>query len=397
MNCNGATERVAGAHAHASTVAALRIVPDRPRVTFGDPRTASIRLAPAWDDLAGAASEPNAFAERWFVAPGFDHLPLPDSLRLAEVWEGDRLLGLLPLSIGRRYGRLPVRHVVNWLHHHAFLGTPLVRAGREQDFWAALIAALDAARWPRGFLHINGLVEGGAVHHGLIAAAAHVGRRCDTVHRAVRAQLDAGLTPEAYYEATVRKKKRKELKRLSARLAEMGTVHTTRLTRRADLPAWCDAFLALEASGWKGRSASALASQAETDAFFRAMMAGAWAAGRLEMLRMELDGRPIAMLVNFLVPPGAFSFKIAFDEEYARFSPGVLIQIENLEILTRPDIAWMDSCAAENHPMIDSLWSGRRAIVRVTMPLAGARRRLAFGFARALERGRAWLRTRGKR
>lgn len=395
MGHGGATERVAGGRAYASAAAPLRAVPATPYAAFGEVRGASARLAAAWDDLAAAASEANAFAERWFVAPGLDHLLLPDGLRLAEVWEGDRLLGLLPLSIGRRYGRIPVRHVVNWLHHHAFLGTPLVRAGREQAFWQTLIAALDAARWPRGFLHVNGLVEGGAVHRGLIAAAEGAGRRCDTVHRAARAQLDAGLTPEAYYETTVRKKKRKELKRLAARLSEMGAVRTIRLTRPADLPAWCEAFLVLEASGWKGRSASALASRRETDAFFREMMTGAWAAGRLEMLRMELDGRPIAMLVNFLVPPGAFSFKIAFDEEYARFSPGVLIQIENLQILTRPDIAWMDSCAAENHPMIDSLWSGRRTIVRVTVPLAGARRRLAFGLARMLERGRAWLRTRG--
>ena len=36
------------------------------------------------------------------------------------------------------------------------------------------------------------------------------------------------------------------------------------------------------------------------------MLAGAWEAGRLQFLRLDLGERPIAMLVNFLAAPGAF-------------------------------------------------------------------------------------------
>src|SRR3546814_7316636 len=67
--------------------------------------------------------------------------------------------------------------------------------------------------------------------------------------------------------------------------------------------------------------------------------------GRLHFLRMDLDGRAIAMLVNFRHGEGAFSFKIAFDEALGRFSPGVLIEIANLQaVLGDPAIGWMDSC-----------------------------------------------------
>jgi hypothetical protein len=45
----------------------------------------------------------------------------------------------------------------------------------------------------------------------------------------------------------------------------------------------------------------------------------------------------------------------------------------------------MDSCAAEHHPMIDSLWGGRRSVVRVTIRLAGIRRGLIYYGCRALE------------
>ncbi|MCW4461620.1 GNAT family N-acetyltransferase [Sphingomonas sp. BT-65] len=351
-------------------------------------------FAAQWDDLAANAAEPNVFAERWFVSAGAAHLhPGPDG-RLLAVRDAGQLIGLLPLTTKPRYGRLPIRHVENWLHYHCFLGGPLLRRGHEQAAWTLILATLDADPQATGLLHLTGLVENGPVHRALLAVA---GRPCDTVHRIERALLETTLSPQAYYEATVRKKKRKEIKRLQSRLAELGAVTNTRLTNRDDLPGWIDTYLALEQSGWKGRSGSALACQPHTAAFFRDALTGAFDAGRLELLRLDLDERPLAMLVNFLAAPGSFSFKTAFDEEFARYSPGVLVQLENLAILNRPGIAWMDSCASADHPMIDSLWGERRAIVRVTLPFAGWRSRALFHAARAVERAADALRARRQR
>jgi hypothetical protein len=109
------------------------------------------------------------------------------------------------------------------------------------------------------------------------------------------------------------------------------------------------------------------------------------------MLRIDLDDKAIAMLVNFRHGDGAFSFKIAFDETLGRFSPGVLIEIANLHAVQgSPDIGWMDSCAAPDHPMIDSLWAERRTIVQYRVALHGAglarmQRRGAFAVANGVE------------
>ncbi|HST37464.1 MAG TPA: GNAT family N-acetyltransferase, partial [Allosphingosinicella sp.] len=230
--------------------------------------------------------------------------------------------------------------------------------------------------------------ENGPVHRGLLEAREGV-----TVHREVRAFLESELSPDAYYEQAVRQKKRKEIRRLQNRLAELGPVETEILDDPADLPAWCDTYLAFEKAGWKGEEGTALACAPDTAAFFHAALAGAWAAGRLQFLRLTVGDRTIAMLVNFLTPPGSFSFKTVFDEDYARFSPGVLIQLENLRnVLTSDEIAWMDSCASEDHPMIDGLWTERRSIVRVSVRLKGFRRGLIFRLCRALERGAGALR-----
>ncbi len=348
-------------------------------------------LAGEWDALAVDAAEPDAFAERWFAAAS-RHLAPPHARMLAVRRDG-QLIGLMPVVPATRYGRIPLLHSENWAHYHRFLGAPLLRHGQEAAAWTAILSALDGDRDAGALLHVSGLVEHGPAHRGLVEASRQLGRPCDTVHRIERALLATHLPPDDYYAATVRKKKRKELGRLRSRLVEQGVVQTRRLTPEDSVEAWIDAFLALERAGWKGEAGSALACTPETAAFFRDAVLGAHEAGRLDMIRIDLDGAAIAMLVNLLAPPGAFSFKTAFDERLSRFSPGVLLQIDNLQLLARGDIRWMDSCAVENHPMINSLWGERRAIVRVSVPLAGPVRRAQFTAVRSLERAAATVRA----
>jgi CelD/BcsL family acetyltransferase involved in cellulose biosynthesis len=359
-----------------------------PRVLVRPLAAAIDDLAAEWTALAEIAAEPNAFAEHWFAAASLPTMAAGRDIRLLEVRRGPRLIGLLPLEAHRGYARLPVRIARNWAHDQMFLMTPLVAAGEETAFWIAILATLDDAGWAGALLHLRALNEDGPVLRGLAAARP----AASIAYREVRALLQSDLDPQAYYERAVRQKKRKELRRLRNRLAEQGPVTLRSLDDSAQVDDWCTLYLAMEKAGWKGAAGSALAGRPETDAFFRAAVGAAWESGKLQFLRLDAGGTTIAMLVNFLSPPGSFSFKTVFDEAYARFSPGVLIQRENLEILGDPRIAWMDSCAAADHPMIDSLWTERRAIVRVSVPLRGARRAAIFAVCRALERGSAMLR-----
>jgi Acetyltransferase (GNAT) domain len=337
------------------------------------------RFVGAWNDLTKVAAEPNAFAESWFLRPALEQFDAANLARIFALWDGDKLCGLMPISLQPRYGRWPVPHVQNWLHHNAFLGTPLVRAGYEQRFWQAYLECLDRDPGQALFGHIHCLTVGGVVSEALETVCAIQKRRCGLVHRAERALLERGLAPEAYLEVAVRSKKRKELRRQKNRLAEQGALTLARDDSATGLAEWAQEFLALEQKGWKGGNGSALACADETRTLFCEILSGAAAAGRLERLDLRLDGKPLAMLVNFHCPPGSFSFKTAFDEDYSRFSPGVLLQIENLALLEHPDIAWCDSCAAEGHPMIDSLWTARRSVGRYSVAIGGSGRRAIFG------------------
>lgn len=343
------------------------------------------RFIDAWNGLAAQAVEPNPFSESWFLRPALEQFDPANRSQLFSLWDGDQLCGLMPISVQPRYGRWPMPHVQNWLHHNAFLGTPLVRSGYEEIFWQTYLAQLDTDPGQALFAHLHCLTIGGALATALERVCADQKRRCALVQRAERAFLERGLTPEAYLENAVRGKKRKELRRQKNRLSEEGTLTFARDGSATGLDEWTQEFLALERRGWKGEYGSALACAAETRTLFAEILSGSAAAGKLERLDLRLDGKPLAMLVNFLCAPGSFSFKTAFDEEYSRFSPGVLLQIENLALLEHPDIEWCDSCAAEGHPMIDSLWTGRRAIGRYSVAIGGAARRAAFGALLAAE------------
>ncbi|APW73046.1 MULTISPECIES: GNAT family N-acetyltransferase [Sphingopyxis] len=345
-----------------------------------DPLSLSPELAASWDALANEASEPNPFAERWCLQPALHLLDPERRARLVMVRDGDGgpVIGVMPLAPADRYGRLPLRHAIGWAHPNHFLGLPLVRAGFERLFWSILLGWCDAAPWARTLVHLPRLTEDGPLHRALADVAQGRGRAVEIVHREERALLDSRLSPDAYWQAAVRAKKRKELRRQTKRLADQGELAFRRWRPDEPLDPWIDAFLDLEMRGWKGRAGSALASHGETEAWFRATLAGAVATDRLAMSALDLDGRPLAMLIHFLCPPGGFSFKTAFDEAYARFSPGVLLQRENLDLLADPAIDWVDSCAVPHHPMIDSIWRERRRLVWVNVPLSAAPDRWRF-------------------
>jgi hypothetical protein len=345
--------------------------------------------AEEWHALALNAAEPNAFSEHWYLAPALRHLAGKRQLRTIAVRDDHgKLAGIMAVTTSPRYGRAPAMHVTNWIHFQCFMGTPLVRKDACEAFWLAVLDLLDRSSWAPGFLSIQGLDETGPVCRGLFAAAARLKRPCPIVHRYQRAMLQTRLGADAYLAQNVRGKKRKELRRLANRLADLGEVRFSVLKEEAQLSSWIRDFLMLESSGWKGREGAAFAREAGMTAFFHDVMTGAQANGRLDFQRLDIDGAPIAMLINFRTPPGSWSFKIAYDEAMARFSPGVLIEMENLRlVLQDEEVDWMDSCAAPDHPMINSLWAERRSIVQLSTPLSGVRRRAVYAACRAAETG----------
>ena len=342
-----------------------------------------------WDDLAARAVEPNPFCESWFLVPSLTRLDPAEKVRLLVLEADGRLAGLMPLRLHGSYYGYPLPHWRNWVHDNAFCGLPLVARGMESLFWREVLAWADEHCGAALFLHLTQMPGAGPVNAALKGVLAEECRRAATVHAEERALLSSHLTPEAYLEQAMPGKKRKELRRQHRRLAELGQLAVQRLSTPADVAAWAGRFLDLESRGWKGEAGSALACDPANAAMFAEVLAGAAAQGRVECLSLLLDGRDIAMLASFVTPPGAYSFKTAFDEDYARFSPGVLLQCENLAMLDRAEVDWTDSCAVQDHAMIDHIWRERRPVLRHSIAIGGAARQKLFDILSRRETGHA--------
>jgi CelD/BcsL family acetyltransferase involved in cellulose biosynthesis len=339
----------------------------------------------AWERLAARAAEPNPFFEPWFLLPALRQWGEPERVVTKAWFHAGRLAGLLPVVRSARYYGHGVTHAKGWLHPNAFCGVPLIAAGHEEAFWRAMLAHFDRRARRALFWHLPAMPADGPANAALERVLAGDGRAHYRVAEERRALLAGETSAEAYLAGAMSAKKRKELRRQRSRLAEEGTLIFERLENDAGLAAWIAEFLALEAAGWKGEAGSALASAPATRALFDQALTGAAAAGRLERLALRLDGRAIAMLANFITPPGAYSFKTAYDEAYARFSPGMLLQLENLALLERADVQWADSCAAQGHPMIERLWRGQRLMISRNIAIGGPVRRAAFRMLMAWE------------
>ncbi|MEM8726001.1 MAG: GNAT family N-acetyltransferase, partial [Pseudomonadota bacterium] len=332
----------------------------------------------AWEQLARDAAEPNPYYEHWFALPSLDQFAEGLGCCLLTHYTGDRLTGLLPIALRKPYYNYPLPHASAWLHDNAFCGAPLVERGQEHAFWAALFNQFDREPGRALFLHLPFLPSEGALTSALDAVLEETQRHGVTVHRMERAMLASDATPEDYFAQSMKPKARKELRRQRKRLEEEGGLTFERQRDERGISDWIGDFLALEAAGWKGDAGSALASSRHTSDFFAAAIEGASRTGKLERLTLRLDGKPIAMLANFVTPPGVYSFKTTFDEAYSRFSPGLQLQIENLDLLERDDIDWADSCAAQGHSMIERIWSEKRRMESRNIAIGGPVRRAIF-------------------
>ena len=140
-----------------------------------------------------------------------------------------------------------------------------------------------------------------------------------------------------------------------------------------------DAFLALERSGWKGEQGTALACSPKDERFFRQAAAGFHADGRLLMYGLWLDERPVALHAAFLdarTRAESAAFKIAYDEAYAKQSPGVLLEVWAIgeQHGPRPLAVRVDTCAWSGNPLWNELLLDRRELAHLMVGPRGPRR-----------------------
>jgi len=341
---------------------------------------------PAWEKLVAEALEPNVFYEPWMLMPAIAAYGLGRQLQFVLILRPDpsgqkqktpRLCGFFPLEVHTHYNglgkRLPIRTLSLWRPPRCYDCTPHVDALYAQDALSSFFDWLDSGVHGCPLLQFT-RINGDGPFARLLTD--HFYRHANLTYVTdcyIRALFRPSVDAEQYIQQTVSAKHRRTLRSQETRLARKGRLDYLVLEREEDVESWIEQFLKLEASGWKGQEGTAFACSEADRAFFSEIVKEAFRRGQLMMLALHLNGQPIASKCNLISGPGSFAFRIAFDEEYSEFSPGVLLELENIRQLhARPEIRWMDSCADPDNFMVNHLWRDRRTIPTI---LVGTGRR----------------------
>ena len=342
-------------------------------VELVEDRSALVKHQAAWDVLAQSAIEPNVFFEPWMFLPAAQFFEPNTPLCCVFVYRRAPLLGAPPILCGffpferrRRYRGLPIRSLRLWEPRYV-LFTPLVHR-----IWAreTLHVLLDWIVSKEGCPLVEmPMIHGEGPWHQALVDVLNERRMLSFVDEIyTRALIRRGPDAESYCAAALDKERLRNWRRQRRRLSEQGKFETRVLQPDDDPERWIEQFLRLEASGWKGQEKTALGMIESSEAIFRASARNGFALGKLQMLGLFLDEKPIALKCNYLTGAGGFTFKIAYDENYARYSPGVLLELDNIEQMhRRPGLEWLDSCAVPDHAMMNRIWKERRTIQSVTL------------------------------
>jgi hypothetical protein len=214
-----------------------------------------------------------------------------------------------------------------------------------------------------------------------------------------RALLDRAVAPtaEAYFDATLSTSTRKSLRRKRRALEEIGPLRLNVGINAADTTAGFNNFKQLEAAGWKGRDRTALAQDAEGEAYVRGRMLAGAVDGLAFTVVMSAGERPVAGGL-FLRAGGEVGFwKTAYDETLAKHSPGVVFDMMLTEWLYAQP--WFERLDAGHDDSVDPatlIWKQRRKMANVVIDLApgSLKGRAVAALLRLRQRLRVWRNAR---
>ncbi|MDW9416162.1 GNAT family N-acetyltransferase [Sinorhizobium meliloti] len=344
------------------------------------PARAGYDLQRELDFLSNRAIEQNVFFTGRFLAPAMPRLE-DRVIRLAVIRDQSeqrsRLRFLMPFSIEKPGFSIGATIIRAWSNPFGPLGTPLLDAEDAAETISNLYEALAApsAGLPPVLVLPDIRLNG---KFAQLARAVAIGENLpltvtDTFSRPM---LESLLDGPTYLREAVSSQHLRELKRQWNNLAKQGALVYNVARQPDEIRLRMEEFLVLEASGWKGRERSAMIMDRFRAAFAREAVNNLAEADSVRIHTLDLDGKAIATVIVLLMAGEAFAWKTAYDERFAKYSPGKLLVAELTEWhLDDANIIRSDSCAVPDHPVMSRLWQEREEMGTLVIGLAQNRDR----------------------
>ena len=339
-------------------------------------------LVADWESLAAEAAQPNPFYEHWLLLPALAAFG-GGELRCFAVWQDGVLAGLFPMRYAPRYRGLPVGVLSTWRHRNMMIGTPLVREKTAAQCIAAFLAEL-----PAPLVEFELIPTDGPFYAALTDAAPPASVAWFVRDAYARAVLARDRDPRSRFNSNMKN----NLRRWEKGLRATGELKPVSLQPGDDVGRWAAEFMALEAGGWKGKAGTALSCREDDRRFVADVLPEAHRRGRLRITGLDLAGRPLARHIMLGAGDGAFTFKIAYDEAYSSFAPGIVGEVENVrQFMETPGPRWLDSNTAPESKNYARVWKERRTVQTIALGLrrSGRLALAALPFLRLLKRRRS--------
>ena len=339
------------------------------------PARAGYDLQEELDFLTNRALEPNVFFAGRFLAPAMPRLEdrvIRLMLMRDETETHSRMRMLLPYSIEKPGFSVGATIIRAWSNPFGPLGTPLVD---REDAAETLDNMLDALSRPEmglpGVLVLPDMRLDGPVA-GLLRAVAMARNLSVVVTEQVRRPfLESTLDANDYMAKSVSPHHRREMRRQWRRLSEHGELSYMVARQPEEIRYHLEEFLTLEDTGWKGRRKSSMVSDRYRAAFAREAINSLAETDSVRIHSLALNGEAIASMIVFVSAGDAWTWKTAYNETWAHYSPGKLLVDRLTEWhLDDLNIRRTDSCAVPDHPIMSRLWSERENMGTMVIGLA---------------------------
>ena len=328
------------------------------------PARAGYELQEELDFLTNRAIEPNVFFSGRFLAPAMPRLEdrvIRLMLMRDETEAHSRMRLMLPYSIEKPGFSVGASIIRAWANPFGPLGTPLLD---REDAAETLDNMLEALSRPEtglpGILVLPDMRLNGPVAGLLRAVAMSRNLSIVVTDEAERPFLESTLDADDYLARSASKHHRREMRRQWRRLSEHGELTYVVARQPDEIRYHLEEFLTLEDSGWKGRRKSAMVSDRYRAAFAREAINSLAETDSVRIHSLALDGEAITSMIVFVSGGEAWTWKTAYNEAYARYSPGKLLVDRLTEWhLDDLNIQRTDSCAVPDHPIMSRMWSER--------------------------------------
>ena len=267
-------------------------------------------LGPDWDRLVLAADRPSPFLLHEWITTWWRHFGAGATLAVVTATRDCVLVGLAPMFIRRHRGLL----VCSFLGTQPALADLLVARGDDGSIGRALLARLSQLRFD--YLNVFGSPPGGVLP-----------RLCNEGDLTVLRRLDAPVLRmpdgwEAAYASRIGPKKRSLHRRRLRQLAQLGTISWTTARSPDEVVRELDHVFEIHARRWQGRPDGSTFGVRGGHEFHREVARVLAAKDAVRILMLRINGRPVAFHYWFLLGATMYVHRLAFDPEFARFSPG---------------------------------------------------------------------------